>query len=118
MTDEINKATDNPATRQLVETTWILRDRLIFDTGAQLPSSPTIMFRLLGHVMVCGVLHVAFESNERIKGQYMVWLLYRSCFLLASLSKTTAAYNVFAVIPLANGSIDEPDNGRGTYPKD
>ena len=114
MTDEVNKATDNSATRQLVETTWALQDRLVFDESAQLSMPPAVIFRLLGRVTICGVLHVAFESRERVKGQYVICLLYRSCILLATMNKTAAPYNVLAILPLVNGSIDEPDNGRGT----
>lgn len=113
MTDEINKATDDPIKRQLVETTWEFQDRLVFEESAQLPSSPPVMFRLLGHVILCGVLHVAYETNERVKGQYMVCLLYRSCLLLASMCKNGKTYIIFAVIPLVNANVDEPDNGRG-----
>lgn len=115
MADEINKATDNPKTRRLVETTWILQERLCFgDNTHHNGLSPTVVFHLLGHVLLCGVLHAAFETKERTKGQYVICVLYRSCLLLATMNRNSQVYNVLAVIPLANGNIDEPDNGRGT----
>jgi predicted short-subunit dehydrogenase-like oxidoreductase (DUF2520 family) len=69
--------------------------------------------RLLGHVLLCGVLHVAYHTTERLYGQYMVCVLYKSCILIATVAKSVSCYHVVAVIPLANASIQEPDNGRG-----
>ena len=76
--------------------------------------SRALVFRLLGHVLVCGVLHVAYQTPERPKGQYMVCVLYKSCLVLATASRFLTPYNVVASIALANGSIDDSDNGRGT----
>lgn len=76
--------------------------------------SRALVFRLLGHVLLCGVLHVAFQTPERVKGQYMVCVLYKSCLVLAITSRSYTPYTVVACISLANGSIEEPDNGRGT----
>lgn len=75
--------------------------------------SRALIFRLLGHVLVCGVLHVAYQTPERPKGQYMVCVLYKSCLVLATAGRFMTPYNVVASIALANGSIDESDNGRG-----
>jgi hypothetical protein len=75
--------------------------------------SRALIFRLLGHVLVCGVLHIAYQAPDRVKGQYMVCALYKSCLVLATTSRLFTPYNVVASIPLANGSIEEPDNGRG-----
>ena len=75
------------------------------------------MFRLLGHVLLCGVLYVAYQSDDRVKGQYMICVLYKSCLVLATTNRVFAPYNVVAAIALANGTVEEPDNGRGTYIK-
>ncbi|KAJ4366254.1 hypothetical protein N0V83_007890 [Neocucurbitaria cava] len=88
---EVNKAKDDPKTRRLIEITWRLQDRLAFQ---ELQISRALVFRLLGHVLLCGVLHVAYQTPERIKGQYMT------------------LYTVVASIGVANGSIEESDNGR------
>jgi hypothetical protein len=77
--------------------------------------SRALVFRLLGHVLLCGALHVAYQTPERVKGQYMICVLYKSCLVLATASRFFTPYNVVACISLANGSIEEPDNGRGTY---
>jgi hypothetical protein len=76
--------------------------------------SKALAFRLLGHVLLCGVLHVTFQTPEpRIKGQYMICVLYKSCLVLATSSRFQSTYTVVASIGLANSSIEEPGNGRG-----
>ncbi|KAF2115106.1 hypothetical protein BDV96DRAFT_93479 [Lophiotrema nucula] len=107
---EVNKAKDDPKTRRLIEISWQLQDRLAFQQQAM---SRALVFRLLGHVLACGVLHIAFQTPDRIKGQYMICVLYKSCIVLATASRLLVPYNVVACITLANGSIEEPDNGRG-----
>ena len=79
--------------------------------------SRALVFRLLGHVLACGVLHIAFQTPDRVKGQYMICVLYKSCLVLATASRLFIPYHVAACITLANGSIEEPDNGRGKCAK-
>ncbi|KAF3033095.1 hypothetical protein E8E12_004456 [Didymella heteroderae] len=107
---EVNKAKDDPKTRRLIEITWQLQDRLVFQEQS---ISRALVFRLLGHVLLCGALHVAYHTPERVKGQYMICVLYKSCLVLATTSRFFTPYNVVACISLANGSIEEPNNGRG-----
>ncbi|KAH7391004.1 hypothetical protein DE146DRAFT_618630 [Phaeosphaeria sp. MPI-PUGE-AT-0046c] len=108
---EVNKAKDDPQTRRLIEITWQLQDRLAFEEHA---ISRALIFRLLGHVLLCGVLYATFQTPEpRIKGQYMVCVLYKSCLILATSGRLHTPYTVVACISLANGSIEEADNGRG-----
>ena len=45
----------------------------------------------------------------------MVCVLYKSCLVLATTNRFFTPYTVVASISLANGSIEEPDNGRGKY---
>ncbi|KAF2273398.1 uncharacterized protein EI97DRAFT_436053 [Westerdykella ornata] len=107
---EVNKAKDDPKTRKLLEIAWQLQDRL--DFPIQTPSRVHFC-RSLGHVLVCGVLHVAYQTPERVTGQYMICILYRSCVLLATANRNLPPYSVVASIPLANASVEEADNGRG-----
>ncbi|KAF2751542.1 hypothetical protein M011DRAFT_523497 [Sporormia fimetaria CBS 119925] len=107
---EVNKAKDDPKTRRLIEISWQLQDRLAFPPQNL---SRALISRLLGHVLVCGVLHVAFQSPDRVKGQYMICILYKSCLVLATPTRCFAPYNVLACISLANASVEQPDNGRG-----
>jgi hypothetical protein len=75
--------------------------------------SRALVFRLLGHVLLSGVLHVTYQAPDRIKGQYMVCVLYKSCLVLATPNRSYLPYTVVASIGLANGSIEQSDNGRG-----
>jgi len=111
---EVNKAKDDPRTRRLIEITWQLQDRLAFQ---EQQISRALVFRLLGHVLLCGVLYVTYQAPERIKGQYMICVLYKSCLVLATASRFHSPYTVVASIGLANGSIEDADNGRGTVIK-
>ncbi|KAF1835300.1 hypothetical protein BDW02DRAFT_523546 [Decorospora gaudefroyi] len=107
---EVNKAKDDPKTRRLIEITWQLQDRLAFQ---EQKISRALVFRLLGHVLLCGVLHVTYQTPDRIKGSYMVCVLYKSCLVLATASRFHTPYTVVASVGLANASIEESDNGRG-----
>ncbi|KAI4647368.1 uncharacterized protein J4E79_010226 [Alternaria viburni] len=107
---EVNKAKDDPQTRRLIEITWQLQDRLAF---SEQKISRALVFRLLGHVLLCGALHVTYQTPDRIKGAYMVCVLYKSCLVLATASRFHTPYTVVASIGLANASIEECDNGRG-----
>ncbi|KAI0583704.1 Rho guanyl nucleotide exchange factor [Pyrenophora tritici-repentis] len=107
---EVNKAKDDPQTRRLIEITWQLQDRLAFQ---EQKISKALVFRLLGHVLLCGALHVAYQTPDRIKGSYLVCVLYKSCLVLATASRFHSPYTVVASIGLANASIEESNNGRG-----
>ncbi|KAK8163834.1 hypothetical protein IWX90DRAFT_403474 [Phyllosticta citrichinensis] len=109
---EINNAKDDNLRRKLIETTWLLQDRLVFAQDQPIPR--VVLTRLLGHVVLCGVLHVTYQTNDpRIHGKYMICMLFRSCLILAQTDKSYSNYNVFAMIALGNGSIERSDNGRG-----
>lgn len=43
----------------------------------------------------------------------MICVLYKSCLVLATTNRSFTPYTVVAAIPLGNGSLEEPDNGRG-----
>lgn len=69
--------------------------------------------RALGHIHLCGVLHVSWQTKTSVDGQYLVCLLYRDFLLLASAPKNEQTYVVQACISLAEINIEEVDNGRG-----
>lgn len=107
---EVNKAKDDPQARKLIEITWQLQDRLAFP---EQKISKALVFRILGHVLLCGVLHVAYQTPDRTKGSYMVCVLFKSCLVLATANRFHTPYTVVASISLANASIEDADNGRG-----
>ena len=48
-----------------------------------------------------------------MNGQYMVALLYREWFCLATASRVDQVYAIQACIALSNVKVEEVDNGRG-----
>ncbi|KAI9705989.1 MAG: hypothetical protein M1836_005395 [Candelina mexicana] len=106
---EINKATDDPAARVKIERTWLLQDRLI----VQDQPTQNLTLRSLGHVLLCGVLHVAFQTSTGVRGEYMLCVLYKSCLLLATTVPLGYTFTVEALISIADLHIEQADNGKG-----
>jgi hypothetical protein len=73
----------------------------------------TEALRRLGHVILCGALHVAYPTSDAVKGAYMMCTLYRKSLLLASVHRESGAYRVTAIISLVNATVDSAQNGRG-----
>lgn len=106
---DVNKASHDQRTKDLIEKTWLLQDRLNF--GDQQES--LVLIRHLGHVNLCGVLHVAYQSRRDVKGQYMLCALFRSCLIIAVPEKSSPGYTVVACVPLCTAQLEDADNGRG-----
>ncbi|KAK3984694.1 hypothetical protein QBC44DRAFT_345861 [Cladorrhinum sp. PSN332] len=111
-TAEINRATDDSRVRLVLEKTWILQDRLAFP-NQQLDATTKNRIRSFGHIQLCGALHVCWQTKEGVNGQYMVALLYRGWFCLATASRVDQVYAIQACIALSNIKVEEVDNGRG-----
>jgi hypothetical protein len=127
---EINKATDDPTTRTRVEQTWLLQDRLEFpaDTDhmqdqllrstmrhkwiAQPRFSHANEIRMLGHVLLCGVLYVAWQGVDYVQGQYLICILFKSILLLATPNKNSK-YSILAGLTLGDASMESVSGGRG-----
>lgn len=69
--------------------------------------------RALGHIHLCGVLHVSWQTKDGVDGQYLICLLYRDFLLLAAAAKTEQIYTIVACIGLCEVRIEEVDNGKG-----
>lgn len=107
----MNEAKKSPTHTRTMETTWLIGARLTFSTS-QVPKS--IFLQLLGPVSLCGCLHIAYRSREhRIKGFYVISILFGSSILLASADEDSLRYSVLAGIALANTTIEETDNNKG-----
>lgn len=78
----------------------------------------TSSIRALGHIHLCGVLHVCWQTRSGVDGQYLICLLYRDFLLLASALKSDKAeqsYTVQACIGLGELRVEEVDNGKGKF---
>ncbi|KAJ3477631.1 hypothetical protein NLG97_g8791 [Lecanicillium saksenae] len=111
-TSIINKATDDANTKARLEQTWILQDRLAFP-GRKLDSSSKSHIRSFGQIRLCGVLHVCWQGTRAVEGMYMICLLYRDVFCIATAGKVDAVYDIKACINIHKAKIEETDDGRG-----
>jgi hypothetical protein len=105
----MNQAKDNPIRTRMLETTWLLGDRLNFSDQVH----QSIFLRLLGSVELCGCLHIAYRSRGCIKGNYVMCVLFETTLLLATADEETENYAVLAGIPLSSATLQEADNGKG-----
>lgn len=73
----------------------------------------TLDTRRLGHVVLCGALHVTTQSTSGdIPHEYMACMLYKSYLVIATTS-VAANYEVKFAIRLALAHIEKPDTGTG-----
>ena len=105
----LNDAKDQPAKCRVQERTHRISDRLMF--SSQVPRS--VYLQLLGQVVLCGCLHIAYRGKERIRGDYVICILFESTLLLASADEEQSRYRTKIGIALANAAIAESDNGKG-----
>lgn len=105
----MNMARDNPIRTRMLKITWLLGDRLTFSD--QVPRS--VFLQLLGSVVLCGCLHIAYRSRGCIKGKYVMCVLFETTLLLATVDEETENYAVLVGVPLANATLQEADNGKG-----
>lgn len=76
-------------------------------------STSPASLRLLGYPVLCGVLYVAWESEDEICGEYMLCVLYKSYLLLAVQQLNTDRYDVVALLSLNDSQVEKADDGRG-----
>lgn len=67
----------------------------------------------MGHIRLCGVLHICWQTNEGVSGRYMIVLLYRDWLCLAISAKSGQIYTIQACISVNNIKVETADNGRG-----
>ncbi|KAL8831633.1 MAG: hypothetical protein Q9191_000747 [Dirinaria sp. TL-2023a] len=106
---EINKATNDQEARDRIQRSWHLQDLL---TVPDVPTAP-LSLRLLGHALLCGVLYLAYQTPNGLRGDFMLCVLFRSYLLIARPCLESPNYNTEALIFLGNVRIEEPCNGRG-----
>lgn len=105
----VNEAKENPSRVRLLEATCLVTSRLTF--SGQVTRSAYI--RLLGQVHLCGCLYIAYRSKERIKGSYVISVLFESHLLLCTAEEDSPRYSVLAAVALAHATIEETDNLKG-----
>ena len=67
--------------------------------------------------MLCGVLYVVYQSDEKVSGAYMLCVLFRSCLLLATPRAGASQYDIVGTIYLNSLRTESSESGRGMkYP--
>ncbi|PKK47957.1 hypothetical protein CI102_8008 [Trichoderma harzianum] len=111
-TTEINRASNDGNIKSTLEKTWILQDRLVFP-DRKFDAISKRQIRSFGHIRLCGTLHVCWQTDEGVDGQYFICLLYRDMLCLASAGKVDPIYTIMACINIDSIRIEKVDNGRG-----
>lgn len=66
-------------------------------------------------MILCGVLHVTYQSPEYIIGEYMVCALFNSYFLLCRVNDDYRRLQAVACLYVSDMKFDTLRNGRGEY---
>lgn len=67
----------------------------------------------LGPMILCGVLHVAYQTAETTSGDFMVCVLFNRYMLFAKGSDDLRRLEAVACVYLDNVKIDVLQNGQG-----
>ena len=81
----------------------------------QQSGQPTAL-QTFGPMKLCGVLYVVFQSQNEIKGEYMLCALFNAHFLLAIPELRDKRFKVVAIAGTTDFQIEKPDGGRGRCP--
>jgi RhoGEF domain len=109
MVKQINLATDEPKVRERIRRRWLLQDRL--NLGPH--SLEAAHFRMLGHVLLCGVLHVAYQTSNRVEGGYVLCMMFKDYLLVAAPSTGHSRLDILATIYLSGARVVSTEDGRG-----
>ncbi|QPC75765.1 hypothetical protein HYE68_006517 [Fusarium pseudograminearum] len=111
-TSAINRSTEDNLMKETLEKTWLLQDRIVFP-NRRLDANSKNQVRSFGHIQLCGVLHVCWQTSTGVDGQYMICLLYKDVLCLACGGRYDPIYTVVACIDIHSTTIEDVDNGRG-----
>lgn len=109
MVREINLATDDPRVRERIQRRWLLQDRLKLGPDTLEASQ----FRMLGHVLLCGVLHVAYQTNNRVEGGYMLCMMFKDYLVVAAPVAGHAKFDILLTVYLSDAKVVSTEDGRG-----
>ena len=108
----VNHVTDNHIARERIRKRWLLQDRLAFNDGTLQESQ----FRMLGHPILCGVLHLAYQTRTRVRGGYGLCILFATHMIMAVPARQAGKFDVIAVIHLSDLKTKSTSDGTGNYP--
>ncbi|KAF3388892.1 hypothetical protein F1880_004463 [Penicillium rolfsii] len=107
----INSATGNPVRKDRIQKTLLLQARFEFSNSYQLND----IYKDLGPITLCGVLHVTYQTPGQTTGDFMVCVLFNSYFLLARGAEDVRRLEVVACIYLEDLKEETLQNGQGLF---
>lgn len=106
---EVNRVTDNRVARERLRKRWILQDRLAFKDQTLQASQ----FRMLGYPLLCGVLHLVYQTRTGVVGSYGLCVLFQTHMILTVPARQAEKFDVIAVIHLSHLKIESTSDGKG-----
>ncbi|KAJ6014827.1 hypothetical protein N7540_009418 [Penicillium herquei] len=106
---QINSATGNPVNKDRIQKTLLLQKKTRFNESYRLRD----IYKELGPMTLCGVLHVTYRTQEHTAGEFMVSVLFNSYLLLGRIRDEYHALEILACIYIADLKMDTLQNGRG-----
>lgn len=107
--ESVNAATQNPETRLQIHKRWSLRAHLSFERVHLTQED----LRSLGNALLCGVLHLTYQTRHGTTGSYALCVLFSQGLLVAFPIPTTPRFDVVAFIQLQDLKVDSASDGKG-----
>lgn len=107
----VNCVTDDRVARDRVRKRWPLQNRLSFNDK----TPQATQFRMLGHPVLCSVLHLAYQTKKRVKGGYGLCILFEMHMIMAVPAGPAEKFDVIAVIYLLDLTTDSTSDGKGNH---
>ncbi|KAJ5621420.1 hypothetical protein N7528_006203 [Penicillium herquei] len=106
---QINSATGNPVNKDRIQKTLLLQKKIRSNESNRLRD----VYKELGPMTLCGVLHVTYRTQEHTAGEFMVSVLFNCYLLLGRIRDEAHGLEVLACIYIADLKMDTLQNGRG-----
>ncbi|KAJ5169891.1 uncharacterized protein N7500_002674 [Penicillium coprophilum] len=107
----INLAAGNPINKDRIQKTIVLQGKVDISRSYALQD----IYKDLGPLVLCGVLHVTYQTSETTNGEFMVCVLFHRYLLFAKGTEELHRLEAVACIYLDSLKIDTLQNGRGLY---
>ncbi|KAG0160888.1 hypothetical protein PDIDSM_8420 [Penicillium digitatum] len=107
----INLVAGNPINKDRIDKTITLQGRVDISKSHVLQS----IYKDLGPLVMCGVLHITYQTAETTHGEFMVCVLFERYLLFAKGTDDQRRLEAVACVYLDNLKIDSLQNGRGLY---
>ncbi|KAJ5971660.1 uncharacterized protein N7479_001578 [Penicillium vulpinum] len=107
----INLAAGNPINKDRIRKTFLLQDKIDISKSHAIQD----IYMDLGPVIMCGVLHVTYQTPATTNGEFMVCALFQRYLLFAKGADEMHRLEAVASVYLDSLKFDSLQNGRGLY---